>query len=180
MIKEVSPTDVSSLVKEGWLFVDVRTPAEWSLLHAKGVVNIPLDKIDQEALKGHFGDSKKFVLICQGGNRSKLACEKLMSLEGIEVVSVQGGTAAWTQAGLDVVRGKGVISLDRQVRIAAGSMVVLGLFLSRYVAYEFVYLTLFVGVGLIFAGVTDFCGLAMLIAKMPWNNAKNLKTNCSI
>jgi rhodanese-related sulfurtransferase len=84
-------------------------------------------------------------------------------------VSVDGGTQAWEAAGLPIVRGQKTISLERQVRIAAGSLVVLGAVLGYFVHPYFIGLSAFVGAGLVFAGVTDTCGMGMLLARMPWN-----------
>ena len=88
------------------------------------------------------------------------------------VVSVQGGTEAWERAGLPVVRGTAtVMSLKRQVRIGAGSLVLLGTALGFLVHPAFFGLSAFVGAGLVFAGVTDWCGMGLLLAKFPWNRA---------
>jgi rhodanese-related sulfurtransferase len=92
------------------------------------------------------------------------------------LVNVEGGTLAWEQAGLPVVRGKEAISLERQVRIAAGSLVLLGTALGAFVHPAFLGLAAFVGAGLVFAGVTDSCGLGMLLARMPWNQAGGAAT----
>ncbi|HBJ38564.1 MAG TPA: sulfurtransferase, partial [Planctomycetaceae bacterium] len=92
---------------------------------------------------------------------------------GIEnVVNVEGGTSAWDAAGLPVSRGKKAISLDRQVRIAAGSLVFAGAALGYFVHPYFIGLSAFVGAGLVFAGITDTCGMGMMIAKMPWNRCQ--------
>ena len=85
------------------------------------------------------------------------------------VVNVEGGTLAWEKAGLPVVPGKKAISLERQVRIAAGLLVLLGTAFGWFVHPAFLGLSAFVGAGLVFAGVTDTCGMGMLLARMPWN-----------
>jgi hypothetical protein len=84
-------------------------------------------------------------------------------------VNIEGGTMAWTTANLPVVRGKKTISLERQVRIAAGSLVVIGCTLGFFVHPLGYVLATFIGAGLVFAGVTDTCGMGMLLARMPWN-----------
>jgi Protein of unknown function (DUF2892) len=84
-------------------------------------------------------------------------------------VNVEGGTQACLDLGLPIARGKNSISLERQVRIAAGSLVVLGVTLGWFVHPVFFGLAAFVGAGLVFAGVTDTCGMGMLLARMPWN-----------
>jgi hypothetical protein len=85
------------------------------------------------------------------------------------VVNVEGGTQAWDQAGLPVIRGEKTISLERQVRIAAGLLVVSGTALGAFVHPYFLGLAAFVGAGLVFAGITDTCGMGMILARMPWN-----------
>jgi hypothetical protein len=87
------------------------------------------------------------------------------------VVNVEGGTQAWDEAGLPVVRGQKAISLERQVRIAAGSLVLLGALLGYFAHPYWIALSAFVGAGLVFAGITDTCGMGMLLARMPWNQA---------
>jgi hypothetical protein len=93
------------------------------------------------------------------------------------VVNIEGGTLACVEAGLPVVRGKKAISLERQVRIAAGSLVLLGAALS-FVHLAFIGLSAFVGAGLVFAGITDTCGMGMMLARMPWNQIKDTPANC--
>jgi len=85
---------------------------------------------------------------------------------------VEGGTNAWIAAGLPVIRGRKTISIERQVRIGAGSLVVIGTGLGRFVHPAFYILAAFVGAGLVFAGVTDICGMANVLAKAPWNRTK--------
>ena len=95
-----------------------------------------------------------------------------MEATGFEkMVNVEGGTSAWLDANLPAVKGKKAMSLERQVRIAAGSLVVVGVALGHFVAPGWFGLSAFVGAGLVFAGVTDTCGMGMLIARMPWNRA---------
>jgi hypothetical protein len=89
------------------------------------------------------------------------------------VVNVEGGTQAWAQAALPVVRGKKAISLERQVRIAAGSLVLIGSLLSYFAHPYWIALPAFVGAGLLFSGITDTCGMGMLLARMPWNQVPN-------
>jgi hypothetical protein len=93
-------------------------------------------------------------------------------------VNVDGGTLACEAAGLPLVRGKRTLSLDRQVRIAIGLLVLLGAVLGWTVHAAFVALSAFCGAGLIFAGITDRCPLAMAIARMPWNRASQAKSCC--
>ena len=94
-------------------------------------------------------------------------------------MSVEGGTLALAEQGLPVVRGKKTISLERQVRIAAGSLVFIGSILGGLVNPLWFLLSGFVGAGLVFAGITDTCGMAMLLAKMPWNQVKLEGGSCT-
>jgi rhodanese-related sulfurtransferase len=114
-------------------------------------------------------------MICRSGTRAKQACEKFHAAGYTNVVNVEGGTEAWETAGLPVVRGRKAISLERQVRIAAGFLVLLGAILALAVHPWFVALSAFVGAGLMFAGITDTCGMAMMLARMPWNQVKPSK-----
>jgi hypothetical protein len=86
-----------------------------------------------------------------------------------DVVVLEGGITAWAGAGLPVVRGRKTMSLERQVRIAAGALVFIGSVFGYFVNPAFIALSAFVGAGLVFAGITDTCGMAMMLAKMPWN-----------
>jgi hypothetical protein len=98
------------------------------------------------------------------------------------VVNIEGGTLACVEAGLPVVRGKKAISLERQVRIAAGLLVVTGSALGYFVSPYWIGLAAFIGAGLAFAGITDTCAMGMMLARMPWNqvpNASPTETNSS-
>lgn len=154
------------------VLLDVRTPAEYAQVHAVGTKLIPVDKVTLAAVQesGVVTTDKPVYIFCQSGTRAKLAAEKLAK-EGLQnPVVVEGGTDAWVKAGLPVNRGKsGVIGLERQVRIAAGSFVLLGVILSFIIHPNFIGLSAFVGAGLVFAGITDWCGLGLLLAKAPWN-----------
>lgn len=158
--------------------IDVRTPAEFRELHLQVARNIPLDRLDAAALRAELGAerAKPLYVICRSGSRGKQACEKLISAGLANVINVEGGTLACEKAGLPVVRGQKTISLERQVRIAAGALVVVGAVLGLLVHPYWVGLSAFVGAGLIFAGVTDTCGMAMCLARMPWNQ---VKTTCA-
>ncbi len=148
--------------------IDVRTPAEFREVHATVARNVPLETLDcQKLLQGRSANEPLYV-ICRSGSRGKQACEKIAAAGYSHVINVEGGTLAWDQAGLPVVRGKKAISLERQVRIVAGSLVVAGSVLS-FVHPYWAGLAAFVGAGLVFAGITDTCGMAMLLARMPWN-----------
>jgi rhodanese-related sulfurtransferase len=180
-IQTVPPQEVFSRAKSGAPLdiIDVRTPAEFAQVHAQGARSVPLDRLDPAALMasrtGATADQPLY-LICKAGGRAANACEKLQAAGFPNVVSIEGGTAAWEAAGLPVVRGTTrVISLERQVRIAAGSLVLTGILLSWLLHPAFLGLAAFVGAGLIFAGITDWCGMGLLLARMPWNQSQDGK-----
>ena len=153
----------------GAVLLDVRTPAEFESAHAPHARNIPLGRLDPNSLPPIFQrDGIPVAVICQSGSRGQAACEKLMAA-GWNAVNVEGGMSAWEAAGLPVVRGRRTISLERQVRIAAGLLVLAGVLLGWLVHPGFFGISAFVGAGLMFAGITDYCGMGMLLAKMPWN-----------
>lgn len=165
----VLPDELHQLSQSGKTpkLIDVRTPAEFREVHVPFAVNVPLDRLDPKAVSASPGEA--VYCICQAGGRSKQACEKLAAAGFPNVVNVTGGTRAWDQAGLPVVRGQKTMSIERQVRIAAGSLVLLGIALAYFVHPYLIGLSAFVGAGLVFAGVTDTCGMAILLGRMPWN-----------
>ena len=149
--------------------IDVRTPAEFGSVHAEGAVNHPMESLDVERLR--FGKEDEIQVICQSAGRSMKVCQKLEAAGYSNVVNVEGGTSAWQASGLPVVEGKKMMSLERQVRIAAGSLIVIGAAIGQFVHPGGFGLSAFVGAGLVFAGVTDTCGMGMMIARMPWNRS---------
>ncbi len=171
-ITTVSPKQLHDAVQAGQAveLIDVRTPAEFREVHVTFARNVPLDQLNAtQVADGRNGSSQPLYVICRSGSRGKQACEKLVSAGYTKVINVEGGTQAWDQAGLPVVRGQQAMSLERQVRIAAGSLVVLGSALGAFVSPYWIGLAAFVGAGLVFAGITDTCGMGMLLARMPWN-----------
>jgi len=151
--------------------VDVRTPVEFGEVHIPQARSVPLGDLTAEALVagGHAAKDQPLYLICRTDGRARTAATKL-DKSGFQPVVVTGGTLAWIAAGLPVVRGSaGGISLERQVRIAAGAMVLAGVLLGWLVNRGFFGFAGLVGGGLIFAGIADFCGMGLLLAKLPWN-----------
>jgi rhodanese-related sulfurtransferase len=163
---------------KGIALVDVRTPAEYREVHAQGAVNVPLGDLKPQSLQSQ--PHEPVYLLCRSGSRASEACKKLENAGFEKVTVVEGGTEAWIAEGLPVVRGEKGMSLERQVRIAAGSLVLLGVLLAAVIHPGFIGLSAFVGAGLVFAGVTDTCGMAMLLAKMPWNRSGGDKTSCTV
>jgi rhodanese-related sulfurtransferase len=164
---------------ENLYLLDVRTAREYAHVHVPNAVLEPLETFRVGRVKQQIStrpDTPVYVL-CHSGTRAKQAIGRLREAGVSRCVLVEGGTAGWIQAGLPVERQavKG-ISLERQVRIAAGCLVLVGTVLGAFVHPAILGLPAFVAAGLIFAGVSDKCGMALLLARMPWNRAT---TACS-
>jgi rhodanese-related sulfurtransferase len=190
MAVSIKPQELAALRQSGKAveLIDVRTPAEFRELHAEFASNIPLDKLAPKTIAAERNSraSEPLYVICQSGSRGKQACDKLV-MAGLNAVNVEGGTLAWDAAGLPVIRGKKAISLERQVRIAIGLIVLASSVLAAFVHPYWIGLAAFMGGGLIFSGITDFCGLALLLARLPWNQlgaesceANQMATGCNI
>ncbi|MDZ4820802.1 MAG: rhodanese-like domain-containing protein [Planctomycetota bacterium] len=181
MSTTIQPRQLAELLKNGTHIdlLDVRTPAEFAEVHLTGAKNIPLHELDPARIMQQRGNAQNetLYLICKSGSRGQQACSKLEQAGFSNVANVAGGTMACVEAGLPTVHGQKTISLERQVRIAAGSLVLLGSVLGAFVHPAWIGLAAFVGAGLVFAGITDTCGMAMILARMPWNQAKSAKNS---
>jgi rhodanese-related sulfurtransferase len=185
MIATITPKELLNLCNRGEPInlIDVRTPAEFGEVHVDFARNVPLDRLDpKQVAADHAQHAGPIYFVCRSGGRSKTACERMVAAGIGDVVSVEGGTTACDAAGLPVIRGRKVMSLERQVRIAAGALVAIGAALAAFGPDPLwkgigAGLAGFVGCGLVFAGLTDTCGMAMLIGRMPWNQVS--ATTCS-
>lgn len=158
----------SALARGGCQALDVREPAEVAAEWIPGLRPAPLSALDSHL--GSLTVSEPVFVVCRSGQRAATAALRLKERGHQDVRVLQGGLLAWQAAGLAVERGPSrVWSLERQVRFAAGSLVVLGILLAAVVDPAFVVLSGFVGAGLVFSAVTDTCGMAMVLARMPWN-----------
>ncbi len=171
---QLSPHDLHTRLANGApapLLLDVRTPLEHQEVHHPQARLVPLDELDAPGLANKEGADSEVVVICRSGGRAKKAADKLAAAGMSNVCILEGGMLAWDAAGLPVNRGKKIMSLERQVRVAAGSLVLAGVILGTWVHPGFYGLSAFVGAGLVFAGITDWCGMGLLLAKAPWNKA---------
>lgn len=164
---------VPSLLKE-WLeaeqvaLIDVREPSEYAREHISGAKRVSLShfNIDEIPQASH----KKLVLYCQSQNRSQEAAKKLFAAGWNKVYELQGGLTAWKNVNYPIKINKNApISIMRQVQIIAGSLVFTGTILGAFVSSWFLILSGFVGVGLVFAGISNTCAMGMLLAKLPYN-----------
>jgi rhodanese-related sulfurtransferase len=164
-LSTITPAQAKQLVDQGALLVDIRGPDEYAREHIPGAQNKPLDTLT--AIKGVTGP---IVFHCKSGNRTTVNAAKLGQAADCESYIVEGGIEGWKVAGLPVTAdAKQPIEIQRQMQIAAGSLVLLGIVLHQYGATAFLGLSAFVGAGLVFAGVTGWCGMAKLLSVMPWN-----------
>jgi rhodanese-related sulfurtransferase len=151
------------------LLVDVREPGEFAREHIAGAQSLPLSAFDVSKLP----HDRKIVLCCQSGARSTRAVVQLQAAGFNDVAHLDGGLSAWKAAHLttsiDVTQP---ISIMRQVQIVAGSLALAGAVLAWLVSPWFIALSGFVGAGLLFAGVTDTCMMALLLAKLPYNQPR--------
>jgi len=163
--KEVIESESSNSTVD---FINVCTPAEYKEKHIKGVRSVPLDTIHTHVEE--LNKKKTVYIHCRSGNRGRQAIEKLQSLGVVaELVNVEGGLMAWEEAGHQTGSHTNRLPLMRQVFIAAGGLVLGGLILTHIVDYKFILLPLFVSLGLLVSGLTGWCGMALLLSKMPWN-----------
>jgi rhodanese-related sulfurtransferase len=150
--------------------VDVREAPEFEAERIEGAEHAPLSAMDEKMAKELAAKEGELVLVCRSGGRASQAAEKLARWSGCEPVVLSGGMNAWTQAGAETLKGASTVwDLERQVRFAAGLLVLTGVVLGFTVSENFFYLSGFVGAGLVFAALTNTCGMGMLLARMPWN-----------
>lgn len=170
MLNTITPDEAARLLREdGATLVDVREADEHARERIPGARNLPLSRLEEAELAVHQG--KPVLFHCRSGARTAGNADRLAAKAGLcEAYVVEGGLDAWKRAGLPVAEDRRQpLELMRQVQIAAGSMVVLGVLLGAFVTPGFYLLSGFVGAGLVFAGVTGTCGLASVLRMMPWN-----------
>jgi rhodanese-related sulfurtransferase len=184
MKREITAEELRSRLNRGEhiLMVDVRTTSEYAAGHIPGAVNIPMDEV--EARLEDLGNGTQVVLVCQSGGRAGITCG-LLEPHHDNLAVLTGGTSAWENAGMPIVRTTSTRwSIDRQVRLIAGLIVLLGTLLAVTTSTGWLYVAMFIGAGLTFSGLTNFCGMALLLAKMPWNRpasrtSANTRSVCS-
>ena len=168
---DLSPVEVQARLADGdSVLIDVREPFEHAAERIEGAVPMPLGTIDPDEIRRRY-PGKRVVFHCAAGGRSAKACRQFAQGQSEPTEHLGGGIQAWAQAGLPTLKPAkaGPIPVMRQVQITAGSLVVVGLLLGTFVAEPFYLLSAFVGCGLVFAGVSGFCGMAKVLALMPWN-----------
>lgn len=160
--------------------LDVRTPGEFESSHIRGSYNVPLDQLGEHGAEIRANVDVPVVLICQAGSRARKAEETLKQVGMPNLHVLEGGLSGWVSAGKPMERGPERVSLERQVRIAAGTLAVAGGVLALAVSPYFGLLPTFVGAGLVLAGVTDTCGMAMSLSKLPYNRPAECDTGAMV
>lgn len=163
-IRTISPSELAGQPGEA-LLVDVREPGEFAGERLPGSVNVPLSRLEAEA--EDLPRDRKLLILCRSGRRSEDAARRLAAMGFRDVRVVSGGLACCP--GLEKGPG-GAWAMERQVRMAAGALVLLGLVLSWTVHPGFALLSAGIGAGLVYSAATDTCAMAMVLARMPWNN----------
>ncbi len=177
MNPSITPAELKTLLSTGCCLVDVREPVEHAEENVTGAKLIPLGQIDQRT--SEIDRSAPVVVMCRSGRRGVQAMEKLRAAGFTDVSNLEGGILAWKAAGLPVSNaGKKVLPLMQQVQIAIGLGLLTGVILSLTVHPLWVVLCGVFGAGLVFAGTTGWCGMAILVSKMPWNRVAG-QTPCA-
>lgn len=149
-------------------FINVCTPDEYNEKHIAGVRSVPLDEIERHL--GEFKNKNTIYVHCRSGRRGVAAIEKLSAF-GVqaELVNVEGGILAWEEAGYGIAKVSSRLSLMRQTFVAVGVLILLAHALAFLTSPIWLVLSLMVGAGLLFAGLTGWCGMTMMLSRMPWN-----------
>lgn len=162
------------LDKKEAVLVDVREVAEHQSKAIPEAKNVPVGEITLEKIVTPESQKKKLVIHCQSGRRSQAACQKLLSENGdIEIYNLDGGIVSWEAAGLPTYsQGKNTLPLDRQVQLTIGFLILIGLAIGTWLTPLGYLISAIMGAGLIMAGLTGWCGLALLMKYLPWNKSK--------
>jgi rhodanese-related sulfurtransferase len=168
-VRQITAQQAKELIaKENAQLIDVREPAEHASVHIPDSKLHPVGRISAKDLEN---PEQALLIYCQKGARGKNACEKLLSENpNLNVYNISGGIEHWQQSGFDTQKGSSnMLPLDRQVQLSIGIMLIVFSALSLTLSTAFVWAVALIGMGLFIAGSTGFCGLARIVAMMPWN-----------
>jgi rhodanese-related sulfurtransferase len=167
MTKTISPEEAQLHIAEGAVLIDIRDPDEFARVHIPGARNIPLIQL------GRIDDAEEVIFHCRSGMRTASNTERLAASVDGSVYLLEGGIEGWRNAGLACREDKSKpIEIMRQVQIVAGTLVLAGVLLGFLIAPAWIGLAAFVGAGLLMAGITGWCGMAHMLALMPWNRRR--------
>lgn len=173
LARELTPSEVAPLLQNGAgpTVLDVRTPAEFESAHIPGSFNVPLDLLPKHREELSRRMSGQAVLVCRTGARARQAETLLREVDVQDLQVLDGGLAAWEKSGLPLKRGRQRWDMFRQVRGVAGSLVLIGALGSLFLWPPLIWLSVFVGGGLLFSAITDFCGMVKVLELLPYNRA---------
>ena len=167
-LNEISPDEASRLARTGAILVDIREADEVARDSVPGAMNAPLSSLGDAA--GRFDDAPAVIFFCHSGSRTRANSDELSRLAGAEGYVIRGGIDAWRKAGLPTrIDRRQPLPLMRQVQMAAGMLIVIGVVLGYLLSPWWFLLAGFVGAGLFQAGATGWCGMALVLGAMPWN-----------
>jgi rhodanese-related sulfurtransferase len=168
-LRPIDPIDLKSRMDAGTaILIDIREPDEYAREHIVGARLVPLSGFDAHDLDNEHG--RTVVFHCKSGNRTAAHASRILARGFAEARMLAGGLDAWKAAGLPLHQDRSApLELQRQVQLGAGSLVVIGVVLGLTLSSWFIALSALVGVGLIFAGATGFCGMANVLKRLPWN-----------
>lgn len=171
LISNITVQQAQEKLSQGAMLIDIRENDEFIREHIQGAICIPLEQLNTHGLPDQTDNC--VIFCCKSGGRTQSACNQLAKLtqnSDLEIYVLDGGLNSWKAAGLAIEGDKKApLPMMRQVQIAAGSLILLGMLLGSSISPIFYLLATFVGAGLVFAGISGFCGMAVLLAKMPWN-----------
>ena len=168
-LTSISPETARQLIDQGALLVDIRPADEYVREHISGARQASVEQLS----RGTIGIASVSTVIfhCRSGYRTQINAQRLDACVACDTYMLEGGLNAWKRAGLPVVKGSMPLELQRQVQIAAGFLALAGFVLGVTASPWFHLLSGCIGAGLIFAGVSGFCGLARVLMKAPWNRS---------
>lgn len=164
----LSPRDAAAKVKAGAALIDIREPDEFAREHIAGAASAPLSRLEHGALG--LEPAREAVFLCKSGMRTRANCDRLAAQLGADAYFIDGGLDAWRAAGLPVAKdARAPLEITRQVHIVVGGLSLIGAALALSVDRGFALLPALLGAGLLFAGVSGWCGMAKLLSLAPWN-----------
>lgn len=171
-LTKLTPKDTAERVNAGQaVLVDIREPDEYAREHIPGAISLPVSALDQADLKLEAG--QQAIFHCKSGMRTDSNCVVLANHVEGDAFMLEGGLDAWRATGLPTNKDASApLEISRQVQITAGSLVLIGVLLGWFVAPAWLGLSVFVGAGLMFAGLSGWCGMATLLQAMPWNRRR--------
>ncbi|WP_066570589.1 rhodanese family protein [Snodgrassella sp. CFCC 13594] len=170
-LQTLPASEVNELIHHGALLVDIRSPDEFAKEHIAGALNLPIDQLKQDPSALSLNCADKIIFNCLSGKRTSMNAEFLSSCVVCQAYLLEGGLESWKRARLPSIKDdKKPIELQRQVQITAGLLVLAGTVMGAIFSPWFYVVPAFIGAGLMFAGLSGFCGMARLLMKAPWNN----------